>query len=72
MNFEEFLQKVSPKLGPNGAFNAFKDVKINALKRVLIEKGIFSQEEIETIEKEETKTLAQRIEQMPPPPVPKQ
>ncbi len=66
MNFEDFLQTVTPKVGPKAAFDAHRDIRLNSLKRLLIEKNIFSQEEIDRAENEETVKMAKKIQDMPP------
>ncbi|MGD0977353.1 MAG: hypothetical protein ABR875_03620 [Minisyncoccia bacterium] len=62
----EFIKAVSPKINPNAAFDLLRDSRINALIRLLTQKGILSQQEVETAEKAELEKVAGSIQKMPP------
>ncbi|MEK7650530.1 MAG: hypothetical protein AAB364_01505 [Patescibacteria group bacterium] len=66
MNFEEFLQKVAPKVGPNGAFSLARDARITALEKILSSKLNIQKEEIDKSVDEELEKLATNILKMPP------
>jgi len=66
MNFEEYLQITVPKIGPNGAFDLSRDAKYKALERVLVEKGIATEEEINAELEKQLGETAKNISKMPP------
>ena len=66
MKFEEFLRAVTPKVNPKAAFDLGRDAQLKTLRRVLIEKGIIDKKEIEKIEEEELRKMADLIQRMPP------
>lgn len=66
MEFEEFLQQVAPKIGPNSAFDLARDSRLKALERILIENCGVTQETINLAVQTELKELADNIQKMPP------
>jgi hypothetical protein len=69
IKFSEFLQRIVPKIGAKAAFDIGRDSKINAIKKLLISKGITSKEEIEKFMDEELDIMANGIATMPPLPI---
>jgi len=68
MNFEEFFKDVVSKIGAKAAFDISRDVRLKALENLLVEKGIFTEEELKGKEKDGLKRMAEKIKKMPPPP----
>lgn len=66
MTFEEFMQLVVPKIGPNATFDISRDARFKALENILKEKGIASKEEIEAETEKCFGEMAENILKMPP------
>jgi len=66
MNFEEFLQKMSSKVGPKSAFSLTRDARIQALQDLLIEKEVVTKEEVEKAQEAQLEKIADNISKMPP------
>jgi hypothetical protein len=66
MTFEDFLNKISPKIGPKNALDLARDSRIKSLERVLIEKCGIVQADIDSAVEKELEALAENIERMPP------
>ncbi len=66
MKFEEYIQLVSRKIGPNAAFDLARDAQLKAFEKLLVEKGIATKEEIEAEQETQFGETAQNILRMPP------
>ena len=66
MNFEEFLTKVVPKVGPAGAYDLSRDARLKALETFLISKNIETEEEINQAVEQKLAAFAENILKMPP------
>jgi hypothetical protein len=58
MDFEQFLQKVSPKVGPKNAFDLARDTRYKAIEQILIKKLNITEQEINNALKDELGKLA--------------
>lgn len=68
MEFDEFLQKVAPKIGPKNAFDLARDTRYKAIEQILINKLGITQDDIDNMLKQELKKLAEEIIKIPPTP----
>ena len=66
MKFEEYLETVVPKIGPNAAFDLSRDARTTAIENILVEKKVATKEEIETAVENELSKSAENILRMPP------
>lgn len=66
MKFEEYLRIVVPKIGPNAAFDLFRDARMKALENLLIDKEVATKEELEAEVERELGESAQNIVSIPP------
>ena len=66
MTFEEFIKVVGLKVGPNATFGLSRDARFSAIEKILIDKGIATQDEIEAEIEKSFGELAEKIEEMPP------
>lgn len=66
MKFEEFLQKVAPKVGPNSAFSLARDARIEALEDLIVKKGLATEDEVKEAQDSQLRKLAENILKMPP------
>ncbi len=71
MNFEEFLREATKKMAPQAAFDLSRDVRIETLQKILLDKKIATKEEIDCAQAEAFSDMAKKIRNMPPPPSPK-
>ena len=70
MTFDEFLKEVMKKLAPQAAFDLSRDVRLEALQKLLIEKKVATKEEIDKMTGECFNDMAKKIKNMQPPPNP--
>lgn len=63
---EEFLQKTAPRLGP-AVLGQIGDMKVEAMISLLIEKGVFTQEELDGRFIEKLEEMGERLMKMPIP-----
>lgn len=68
MRFEEYLQVVARKVGPNAAFDLARDARIQALEKLLVKKGLAFEEDIEKEQFQQFDAMAKQIINMPPMP----
>lgn len=68
MEFDDFLKAVVPKIGANSAFSLARDMQLKALRKILIDKGVASQQEIQAEEDAQLAEMAANIQKMPPMP----
>lgn len=66
MTFEEFINLLVPKIGPNAAFDISRDARFKALENIIIEKGIATKEEMEAEIEKCFGEMAENILKMPP------
>lgn len=66
MNFDDFLKKIAPKIGPKNAFDLARDARLKAFEQVLIKHCGVTQENINQALEGELKQLVENIEKMPP------
>jgi FKBP-type peptidyl-prolyl cis-trans isomerase 2 len=71
MTFEEFIQLIAPKIGPNATFDISRDARFKALENILMEKGVASKEEMEAETEKCFGEMAENILKMPPIPLQK-
>jgi hypothetical protein len=67
MTFEEFIQKVAPKVGARSAFDLARDARIQALEK-LVTDIIKDQKKVDETFNAELQQLADGILKMPPVP----
>lgn len=66
MKFEEFLQKVAPKVGPTSAFSLARDARIEAMEDLLVKKGVATEEEVNLAQDAQLEKVADNVLKMPP------
>ncbi len=66
MKFEEFLEKVAPKIGPGSAFGLARDARMEAMEELIIKKGLVTEEEVTQGQENQLEKLAEDILKMPP------
>jgi hypothetical protein len=66
MTFDEFINKIVPKVGPNNTFSLARDIEANTLREILIKKNIFTKEEFDLEFSNALSKTAGEILNMPP------
>lgn len=66
MKFEEFLKIVSPRIGPNNAFDLSRDARLKAFEAILMEKTGATRAEVDAEVEKQLGDIAQGIVRMPP------
>jgi hypothetical protein len=66
MKFEEFLSAVVKKIGAKSAFDIARDARIKSIEKILLDKGITTEEELNNLQEEHLSKIANDIEKMPP------
>ena len=66
MEFNEFIQAVGGKIGPKNAFDISRDARTTAIEKLLVSKGLVTQEEITESLSKEFDLISENISRMPP------